>query len=136
MIRAQDFFLVDECKTTILDDDEIVTEIQVPQPAGKSAFAKFALRRAIDFPIVNGAAMIVITDGLVSAASICLNAVYVIPYKASLAEKALIGNPLDENSVQAAADAVVSNALQRRRNQYMVEVTRALVKKLVLACQY
>jgi xanthine dehydrogenase YagS FAD-binding subunit len=135
MIRAQQFFHVDECRTTVLDDDEIVTEIHVPQPAGKSAFAKFALRKAIDFPIVNGAAMIAVHDGVVSAARICLNAVYVIPYKAALAEQALIGQPLDEVSAQAAADAVVSNAIPRNRNRFMVEIARALVKKLVLACQ-
>jgi xanthine dehydrogenase YagS FAD-binding subunit len=135
MVGAQDFFRVDECRTTILDDDEIVTEIHVLQPAGKSAFAKFALRKAIDFPIVNGAAMIVVCDGLVSAANICLNAVYVIPYKATLAEQALIGQPLNETSAQAAADAAVSNARPLHRNQFMVEVARALVKKMVLACQ-
>ena len=134
-VSARDFFRVDECRTTILDDDEIVTEIHVPQPAGKSAFAKFALRKAIDFPIVNGAAMIVVSDGVVRAANLCLNAVYVIPYKATLAEQALLGQPLDESSAQAAADAAVSNARPRHRNQFMVEIARALVKKLVLACQ-
>jgi xanthine dehydrogenase YagS FAD-binding subunit len=135
MISAQQFFHVDEGKTTVLEDDEIVTEIHVPQPAGRSAFAKFALRKAIDFPIVNGAAMLEVQAGMVSAAQICLNAVYVIPYKATLAEQALIGKPLDEVSAQAAADAVVSNARPRNRNRFMVEITRALVKKLVLACQ-
>ena len=134
-INAQDFFLVDECRTTILEDDEIVIEIHVPQPAGKSAFAKFALRKAIDFPIVNGAAMIAVSDGVVSAAHICLNAVYVIPYIATLAEKTLIGQPLNEDIARSAADAAVSNALPRHRNKFMVEVARALVKNLVLACK-
>jgi xanthine dehydrogenase YagS FAD-binding subunit len=134
LIDAHAFFHVDECRTTILDNDEIVTEIHVPQPAGKSAFAKFALRKAIDFPIVNGAAVIAVSDGLVSSASICLNAVYVIPYKATLAEQVLIGNPLDTGGAQAAADAAVSNALPRHRNQFMVEVARVLVKRMVMAC--
>ena len=135
MVSAQNFFHVDECRTTILDDDEIVTEIHVPQPVGKSAFAKFALRKAIDFPIVNGAAMIAVSDGVVSAAHICLNAVYIIPYKATLAEQTLIGQPLDEASAQAAGDEAVFNARPRHRNQFMVEIARALVKKMVLACQ-
>ena len=135
IVSAQNFFRVDECRTTILDDDEIVTEIHVPQPPGKSAFAKFALRKAIDFPIVNGAAMIAVSDGVVSAAHICLNAVYIIPYKATLAEQTLIGQPLDEASAQAAGDEAVFNARPRHRNQFMVEIARALVKKMVLACQ-
>lgn len=135
IVSACNFFRVDECKTTILDADEIVTEIHVPLPPGKSAFAKFALRKAIDFPIVNGAAMLAVSEGVVSAAHICLNAVYVIPYQATLAEQALIGQPLDEASAQAAADAAVSNARPRHRNKFMVEIAMTLVKRIVLACQ-
>ena len=135
IVSANSFFRVDECKTTILDDDEIVTEIQFPSPVGKSAFAKFALRKAIDFPIVNGAAMIGLANGIVTSASICLNAVYVIPYLATLAAQSLIGKPLDETTAQSAADAAVSSARPRHHNQYMVEVARALVKKIVLACK-
>jgi xanthine dehydrogenase YagS FAD-binding subunit len=135
IVNARHFFRVDECKTTILDDDEIVTEIHVPLPPGKSAFAKFALRKAIDFPIVNGAAMIAVTDGIVSAATICLNAVYIIPYLATLAAQTMLTKPLDEVTAQAAADAAVSCARPRHQNQYMVEIARALVKKIILACQ-
>jgi len=135
IVAARDFFRVGECKTTILEDDEILTEIHVPLPPGKSAFAKFALRKAIDFPIVNGAAMIAVADGIVSAASICLNAVYIIPYPATLAAQTLIGKPLDEISAQVAADAALFNARPRHRNSFMVEIARVLVKKMVLACQ-
>ena len=135
IVAARDFFRVGECKTTILEDDEILTEIHVPLPPGKSAFAKFALRKAIDFPIVNGAAMIEVADGIVSAASICLNAVYIIPYPATLAAQTLIGKPLDEISAQVAADAALFNARPRHRNSFMVEIARAMVKKMVLACQ-
>ena len=73
-IEAENFWAVDKIvKSTVLDDDEIVTEIQVPQPkpGAKSAFVKFALRKSIDFPIVNCAAAVV--DGKFR---ICLNAVY------------------------------------------------------------
>lgn len=135
IIEARNFFLVDERKTTILDGEEMVTEIHIPLPRGKSTFAKYALRKAIDFPIVNGATMIAISDGVVSKARICLNAVYVIPYLATQAEQTLIGKPLDGASAQAAADAAVFNARPHHRNRFMVEIARALVKKMVLACQ-
>jgi xanthine dehydrogenase YagS FAD-binding subunit len=79
--------------------------------------------------------MIAMSDNRVNAACICLNAVYVIPYQATLAEQILIGGPLDEANAQAAADAAVFNARPRHRNQYMVEIARSLVKKLVLACR-
>ena len=82
-IKAEDFFQVSVRKTTVLDDDEIVIEIRMPPPPGKSAFIKFALRKAIDFPIVNCAAMIAMSENKVVSARICLNAVYVKPYRAA-----------------------------------------------------
>jgi xanthine dehydrogenase YagS FAD-binding subunit len=135
IVDAANFFHVDECRTTILDDDEIVTEIHIPRPAGKSTFTKFALRKAIDFPIVNGAVMIAVADDVVSRARICLNAVYVVPYRSVLAEETLIGKPINDVNAQAAANAAVSNARPRHRNQYLVEIARTLVKRMILACQ-
>jgi len=133
-VAAEDFFRVAECATTILERDEIVTEIYLPAPAGKSAFAKFALRKAIDFPIVNCAAMVAAAEGVVTSARICLNAVYVVPYRVEWAEEILVGRPLDEAQAEAAADAAVSKARPRRRNGYMVNVARELVKATILAC--
>ena len=59
-INAQDFWAVKIPHSTVLTPDEIVTEIQIPAPAtgSKSAFLKFALRKSIDFPIVNCAGII------------------------------------------------------------------------------
>src|SRR5512135_154806 len=50
LVRAEDFFEVDVTKTTVLERDEIVTEIQIKAPpAGtKSSFLKFASRKTID----------------------------------------------------------------------------------------
>ncbi len=134
-INAEDFFHVEVIKTTVLDDDEVVTEIQVPRQAGKSAFVKFALRKSIDFPIVNCAAMITSTNGTVSAARICLNAVYVKPHRASKAEEAIVGKPIDETSAEAAGSAAVSNARPLRHNSYMLHIAKTLVKRVILACR-
>jgi xanthine dehydrogenase YagS FAD-binding subunit len=134
-VNAEDFFHVEVIKTTVLDDDEVVTEIQVPTPAGKSAFLKFALRRSIDFPIVNCAAMITSSGGTVSAARICLNAVYVKPYRATNAEEAIVGKPIGEASADAAGSAAVSNAKPLPHNNYMVQIAKTMVKRAILACQ-
>jgi xanthine dehydrogenase YagS FAD-binding subunit len=134
-INAEDFFHVEVIKTTVLDDDEVVTEIQVPAPAGKSAFVKFALRKSIDFPIVNCAAMITSSGRTASAARICLNAVYVKPYRATKAEEAIVGKPIDEASAEAAGSAAVSNAKPLPHNNYMVQIAKTLVKRAILACQ-
>ena len=86
LIEAEKFWEMNVPGSTVLAPDEIVTEIQIPAPAGgvKSAFMKFAIRKSIDFPIVNCAAMI---GG--GNARICLNAVHNRPYRAVAAEEAI-----------------------------------------------
>jgi len=136
-INLEDFFQVDICKTTVLDRDEIMTEIHVPLPVNgaKSAFLKFALRRSIDFPIVNCAAMITKSKGTVSAARICLNAVYVKPYRATKAEDVIVGKTIDEAHAEAAGNAAVSDAKPLRYNKYMVPIAKTMVKRAILACK-
>ena len=135
-IEAEKFFEVKPIKTTVLKADEIVTGIQVPEPAAgsSSAFLKFALRRSIDFPIVNCAAMITCKDGKVTAARICLNAVHVIPYRAVKAEQAITGRTLDEAAAEEAGAAAVAEAKPLEHNKYMVAIARTLVKRAILAC--
>jgi xanthine dehydrogenase YagS FAD-binding subunit len=135
-LNAEDLFQVDVARTTVLDSDEIVTEIQVPQPkAGtKSAFVKFAIRKSIDFPIVNCAAMITKRNSAVAAARICLNAIAVKPYRAVKAEKTVLGKRTDEALAAAAGNAAMSDAKPMERNGYMVQIARVLVKRAILAC--
>jgi xanthine dehydrogenase YagS FAD-binding subunit len=133
-IKAEDFFQVSVAKTTVLDDDEIVTAIQIPKPAGKSAFVKFALRKAIDFPIVNCAAMVAISKKKVTAARICLNAVYVKPYRATAAEEAIKGKAINETNTEAAGAAAVFDARPMPYNAYMVQIAKTMVKRAILGC--
>jgi xanthine dehydrogenase YagS FAD-binding subunit len=135
-INLDDFYQVDVAKTTILDSDEIVTEIHIPEPAAgsKSAFLKFAIRKSIDFPIVNCAAMIACTKGKVTASRICLNAISVKPCRAIKEEETILKKKVDEEIAEAAGKAAMSDAKPMERNGYMVQVARVLVKRAILAC--
>jgi xanthine dehydrogenase YagS FAD-binding subunit len=137
MIDAEDFFQVDVLRTTVLDADEVVTEIHVPEPSEgtKSAFLKFAIRKSIDFPIVNCAAMITSLAGKVRAARICLNAVFVTPTRAIQAEEAMVDKAIDETTAEAAGICALSDAQPLEHNRYMVQVGKTLVKRTILACQ-
>jgi xanthine dehydrogenase YagS FAD-binding subunit len=136
-LNAEDFFEVGVRKTTILDKDEIVTEIEVPTPGDetKSTFMKFAIRKSIDFPIVNCAGMIAMEGGRVRAARICLNAVSVIPYRAKQAEQAILGKVIDEESAEIAGRSAVSDAKPLKYNRYMVQIAKTLVKRIILSCK-
>jgi xanthine dehydrogenase YagS FAD-binding subunit len=136
-IKACDFFQVKVGKTTVLDDDEIVTEIQIPRPPDntRSAFVKFATRKTIDFPIVNCAAMMTTSKGVVTGARVCLNAVYVIPYRALKAEEAIMGKALDEANAEIAGSAAVSDAAPLPHNRYMIQIAKTMVKRSILGCK-
>ena len=135
-IPIDKFFTVNVRKTTILEFDEIVTEIMLPAPTvgTKSAFLKFALRRSIDFPIVNCAAAVTTSDTMVTDARICLNAVYVTPFRPIAAEEFIVGKGLNEENAAAAADLAVSTTKSMSRNTYMVQIAKTMVKRTLLAC--
>jgi xanthine dehydrogenase YagS FAD-binding subunit len=128
-IAAEDFWDMSVPGSTVLDDDEIVTEIDVPAFSGKSAFVKFAMRSSIDFPIVNCAAAI---SG--SSARICLNAVHNKPYRATAAEEAIAGKTIDEANAEAAGAAAVSSASPLAKNKWKVQVAKVMVKRAILDC--
>ena len=104
-----------------------------PAPAAgvKSAYIKFAIRKSIDFPIVNCAAVIGNGD-----ARICLNAVYNKPVRALEAENSIRGKKIDEASADAAGAAAVANARAPPgdRNKWKLPIAKAMVKRSILAC--
>jgi len=136
-VKADEFWVADKgLKPTILDNDEIITEIRIPRPAAnvKSSFLKFAMRKSIDFPIVNCAAAIESIDGVVKSARICLNAVYSNPYRATKAEDAIKGKTIDEAMAEDAGAAAVSDAIPLPYNRFKIQIAKTLVKRTILAC--
>lgn len=136
ILPLEKFFLVGIASTTVLDPDEIVTEIRVPKPRAnaRSAFLKFAIRKSIDFPIVNCAAMITSSSGTVTAARICLNAIWIKPYRAVKAEKAILKKKIGKRVAEAAGVAALSDAVPMEKNAYMVQIAKVLVKRSILTC--
>jgi xanthine dehydrogenase YagS FAD-binding subunit len=129
-INAENFFDVKFPSSTVLGIGEIITEIQVPMPpaGAKSAFMKFAIRKSIDFPIVNCAVMV---GG--GAPRIALNAVAPRPYRAIKAEAAIAGKPINDATAEAAGSAAVEDAKPLAATKYKVQIAKTLVKRTLLA---
>ncbi len=129
-IEAENFFDVKAPSNTVLAPGEIITEIRVPAPpaGAKSAFLKFAIRKSIDFPIVNCAVMV---GG--GAPRIALNAVAPKPYRALKAEAAIAGKRIDEAAAEAAGAAAVADAKPFGATKYKVQIAKTLVKRALLA---
>ena len=129
-IDAEQFFDVKNPGNTVLLPGEIITEIRVPAPpaGAKSAFLKFAIRKSIDFPIVNCAVRV---GG--GAPRIALNAVAPKPYRALKAEAAIAGKPVNEANAEAAGAAAVADAKPFEATKYKVQIAKTLVKRALLA---
>jgi len=136
VIEAEKFFAVAGNKTTVLDDDEMVIEIEVPAPGASTrcTFTKFALRKSIDFPVVSCAAAIESENGMVKAARICLNAVYNTPYRTTKAEEYLKGKPISDSIAEGAANTIVADTCPLINNRYKIQIAKTLVKRAILAC--
>jgi hypothetical protein len=132
-VQADEFWVADKgLKPTLLDEDEIITEIRIPRPAAniKSSFLKFAMRKSIDFAIVNCAAAVESKGGVVKSARICLNAVYSNPYRVTQAEEAIKGKPINEANADAAGDAAVTNAVALPYNRFKIQIAKHWSREL------
>ncbi|HSW38607.1 MAG TPA: FAD binding domain-containing protein [Acidobacteriota bacterium] len=133
VVESENFWEMAVPGSTVLAADEIVTEIQIPSPktGSSSAYIKFAIRKTIDFPIVNCAAAT--GPGF---ARICLNAVHNKPYRATEAEAVVKGKKIDEYIADAAGAAAVASALvlPGEHNKWKIQIARTMVKRALLAC--
>ncbi len=90
--------------TNALMPGEIVTELLIPNPKGKTTYLKFGRRGANTPSIVTVAANLNFKEELVKEARIALNAVGPYPMRAVNAEEYLSGKPLNEETIGEAAE--------------------------------
>ncbi len=121
----------------ILEADEVLTEIQVPTPEAntKSKFLKLAIRKAIDFALVNSAVKVTTEGGVVKSAGIALGGVFQTPRKSTDAEASLVNKAIDETSASAAAEITLAQSVPMTMNAYKVTVAKTLVNRAILACK-
>jgi aerobic carbon-monoxide dehydrogenase medium subunit len=125
---------------TLLEPDEIVTEILIPaQPAGSgTAFLKFLPATQDDYATVSVAARVALDgNGAIAEARVALGAAAVVPVRATTVETALAGQKADEkifrDAAALAADAVdpiadFRGSAEYKRKMAAVHVRRALAE--------
>jgi len=130
-IPIGDFFVV---LGNVLDDDEIVTEIQVPTPASGTmqAFKKYSRRKAFDFAMASAAVSITVAGGNVSDCKIVLGGVAPVPWRATDAEDALKGGPVNATTAAAAAAEATNGSFALSNNAHLVPIAQAMVKRAIM----
>ena len=137
-IAIDDLFVrpdTDVTREHVLNPDELLTEIRVPEPsnATRSAYTKVGQKESFDWPLAEVAVALEKRGGVVHKASIVLGAAAPVPWRAVEAEKALGGKSLNEQSAREAATAAMRGATPLSQNTYKVPMFEAVVRRTILA---
>ena len=113
--------------------DEILTHILLPvEGTGKSTYWKLRRRGSIDFPVLGVACAVTLDDaGVVTEASIYLGAVASAPVSAADAAASLIGQPLTEEQIAAAAALSRKPSPPMENPDYVAAWRKTMVERYV-----
>jgi len=131
-VAVEKFFVPpseDPRRETVLEVDEVVTEIVIPPPqAGlRTSYRKARTRQTWDFALA-GVALALVFDGeTVTSADVFLSGVAPVPWRARAVEAAITGKALDAATITAAAEAAVAGAEPLSENGYKVPLVQGLV---------
>ena len=136
-VPLEEFFVLPSRRLdheTILEPDEIVTEIRVPTPAPntRSTYLKFKERDSHDFAIVGAAVVMRLKGKVCEDVRIVLSGVAPIPWRSPEVEAVLKGKAITPELAEQAGKAAVAKAQPLSQNAYKVPLTQAIVKQAVL----
>ncbi len=117
-----------------LGPGEMVVELKVPSlPAGagtwRSDYFKVRERGSYDFALAALALALLVDDGTIRGARLCLGAVAPIPWRADKAEALLVGRKVDDEACRLAGEAALAGARPLEHNGYKLDLTRGLISK-------
>jgi len=123
-------------KDNNLNQDELITAIEIPKNnfADKSYYLKVRDRASYAFALVSVAAALEMDGNRIKQARVAMGGVAHKPWRATEAEKMLIGKEATEANFKLAADAEMQNAKPLEHNKFKIELgKRAIVRALQMA---
>ena len=135
-VDAEAFFIgpgIDITRMTVMEPGDLLTAIRIPATWAGAAFyfEKIRERQVWDFPIVNVAAMLKVSNGTIQDSRIVVNAVAAHPMRLRAVEGAVAGKPRNEATATIAGDLAVQGAQPLAHNAYKIPLMRNLVKRAI-----
>ena len=136
VIGSEEFFVGPKTDITRLNSvkpEEILVAIRLPAAwAGAHYyFEKASDRESWDFPLVNVAAAIVVTGGVVERARIAVGAVSAVPRRLAVVEEVIKGKSLGEDIAKLAGQSSTRGARPLNYNHFKVPLMANLVMRAV-----
>jgi CO/xanthine dehydrogenase FAD-binding subunit len=135
VVKVEDFFTGPS--ETVLADDEILQEIQVPDLPlhGRGRYLKLTPRRSMDLAIVGVATVVVAENGICNDIRIALGAVAPTPMRARRAEDVVRGQKLGDEVIERAAQVAAQDCRpisdHRASAQYRCDMVEILTKRAI-----
>jgi xanthine dehydrogenase YagS FAD-binding subunit len=111
-------------RDTTLEHGELITAVDLPVVAGRSAYRKVRDRASYAFALVSVAAVLDVADGEVADVRIALGGVAHKPWRCERAEAQLRGGPATEAAFRAAAERELEAATPTEDNAFKVPLAR------------
>jgi xanthine dehydrogenase YagS FAD-binding subunit len=134
-IEADKFFQMPDRNMfgeTVLEPNELVTGIVLPQVKTASALYEVKFKQSHDWPIAMAAVALRMNGAVVSSARVVLGAVAPIPWRSMAAEQALTGKRVDEPLAFQVADAALADARPMSGNAYKVQVAKTALRRAIM----
>jgi xanthine dehydrogenase YagS FAD-binding subunit len=114
---------------TVLAADELITAVELPPVpvAANSRYRKVRDRASYAFALVSVAAALAVEDGVVTEVRLALGGVGTKPWRATEAERALLGRPATEEAFRQAAEAELATAVGGPQNAFKIELARRTI---------
>ena len=136
VVDAENYFIgpaIDITKMNVLQPGELLVAIRIPGTwaGAQYYFEKVRERQVWDFPMVNVAAAMKVSNGTIQSSRIVVNAVAAHPLRLTSVESAIAGKPRNEATAKMAGDLAVQGAQPLQHNEYKVPLMRNLVKRAI-----
>jgi xanthine dehydrogenase YagS FAD-binding subunit len=136
VVDAEDYFIgpeIDITRLHILKPGDLLTAIRIPSTwaGAQFYFEKVRDRNVWDFPLLNVASAIVVSNGSIERMRIAVNGAAARPLRLKTVEDAVRGKPPNPATGEMAGKLAVRGAVPLQFNAYKIPLMRNLVKRAI-----
>ncbi|MDP2621441.1 MAG: xanthine dehydrogenase family protein subunit M [Hyphomicrobiales bacterium] len=136
VVDAEDFFIgpaIDITRMTVVEPDEMLVAVRIPGDwaGAKFYFEKVTDRQTWDFPLVNVAAALKVSNGVVERARVACGGVECTPRRITAAEQVVTGKTVNEGLIRAAGQTSTRGARPLNFNHFKVPLMANLVMRAI-----
>lgn len=116
----------------MLQQGELITAIELPAPAPRSAYLKVRERESYEYAIVSAAAVLEMDGQTIRRAALALGSVALRPWRLSAAEEQLAGAEIgDREALNTAIEQSFAQARPLSQNAYKIELAKTAALRAI-----